>query len=125
AIEHLAGVHVNDAGTAVALIIHRDQRLMLYTQDATHFAAVGGFLKGGDQFVFGRGFFDVGDEIDQGDSGGGNAHGKAIKLAFEFRDHQRHSFSRTRGGRDHVHSGSTGTTQILVRQVKNLLVVGV
>src|SRR6202041_2211319 len=55
----------------------------------------------------------------------GNAHRVAIEFAFEGGDDQVQGFGSARGAGDHVDRSGAGAAKILVRQVEELLIVGV
>ena len=66
-----------------------------------------------------------GDQIDHGDVRGRNAHRVAVQLALQFRHHQADRLGGAGGGRDHVDRGGAGAAQILVREIEDVLIVGV
>ena len=57
--------------------------------------------------------------------GRGHAHGVAVELALQFRNHQVQRLGRSRGRRNHRKRRGARAAQVLVRQIEQLLVVGV
>src|SRR5215470_2577751 len=76
-------------------------------------------------FLSGGGLLSEGYQVYDGDVGRGNAHGVAVELAFEFREHQSDGLGRARGGGDHGKSRRPRPAQVLMGQVEYALVVGV
>src|SRR6202008_1216725 len=67
----------------------------------------------------------LGDEVYDGDVGGGDAHGHAADLPLHLREHQPGGLGGAGGGGDDGHGGGAGAAQVLVGKVENVLVVGV
>ena len=70
-------------------------------------------------------FLEGADQVHHGDVGGRHADGEAVQLAFQFRENQGDGLGGAGGGRDHGNGGGPGAAQILVRQVEDVLIVGV
>ena len=105
----------------IAQEIRTDQGFVADIEDTFHWSGRG--CGKGVQQVFGvaRGA-NFGDEIDYTDRGCGNAHGHAVKLAFKLWHNQRHSSGSAGCGRNNVHAGGPGASQILMNEVKDALV---
>src|SRR3954465_7464365 len=67
----------------------------------------------------------MGHEIYDGYRWGGHAQGETVELAFKLGQYEGNGAGGTRRGRDYVERGGTGATQVLVRVIKDHLVVGV
>ena len=65
------------------------------------------------------------DQVDHRHVRRRHAHGDAVELALQLRQHLAHGRGRAGGGRDHRQSGRARAAQVLVRQVEQVLVVRV
>ena len=63
--------------------------------------------------------------VDERDIRRRHAHGDAVELALQFRQHERDGFGRAGRSRNHRERGGARAAQILVRQIEQLLVVRV
>ncbi len=115
---------VDDRGMRVAAVVDRDQRRVLHVQDALHRARGGGAHRAVD-VVDGDRLLDQGHQVDARDVRRRHAHRDAVELALEGGQH----LADGRGGagrrRDDRHRGGAGAAHVLVRQVEQVLVVGV
>ena len=78
-------------------------------------------------YLFGgsRVFLEDSDEIHHRNVGSRYAHGVAVELAVKFGNHQADGFRGASRRWNQVQRSSTGAAQILVRKIKDALVVGV
>ena len=108
----------------MAAKIARYQRLVAIGQDASE-AMIGCFLERGIDFFGGRGFFEIRDQVDDGNGRRWDPKGDAIESAAQFRnDKPDGSGGPSRRGHD-VHRRRTGPSEVSVHQVQNALIVGV
>src|SRR5690606_15260962 len=68
---------------------------------------------------------ELDDQVGDGAGRDRDAHGHAVQLALQLRQHQRGGLRGAGGGRDDVIGGGTRATQGLVREGQDPLVVGV
>src|SRR6185437_6801361 len=116
---------IHNGGAGIAAVVHGDQFRVLIAQVALERGGRGGLLHGGVHLL-GRGLLlHPGHQVHHRDIGGGHAHGKAVQLAFQFRNHQVQRLGGAGGGGNHAQSGGAGTAQVLVREIQDDLVVGV
>src|SRR5690625_2300372 len=123
--DHLGEPGVEDRGVRVIDDVLGDDRVLGVLEDALPLRLLrGGLHRGvdgldGDLLLRGEG------EVGGGAGRGGDAHGVAVQLALEVREHEGDGLGRTGGGRDHVEGGGAGAAQVLVRAVLEVLVGGV
>src|SRR5204862_5370002 len=101
-----------------------DEFLFGVTKDALHGAAGGGFQGGVDGF-FCRWLVDENGEIHDADVGSGYAHGIAVELALQFGNDEVEGFGGAGGAGNHVDGSGTRAAEVLVREVEEVLGVGV
>ena len=88
--------------------------------------AFGGCLHSGVDLLDGDLALKLDRQVDHGAVGRGNARCEAVELALASSGRtKRHGASGARGGRDHGHGCGAGAAQVLMRQVEDLLIVGV
>lgn len=120
-VERDTGLGVKDGGLGGTNEIGRDELVLGVTQDALEFT-LGSGLHGGLDFLVGGGLFDSGDQVDDGDVGGGDSESHTGQLAVEFGDDLADSLGGTGGGRDDVGASTSTTSPVLVgRTVDGLL----
>src|ERR1035437_282529 len=115
---------VEDARRRVGDDVGRDDRVLGVGQDPLQRAFGCRLDRGVDLFLGGRGL-QLDGQVRGRTGGQRHPHGIAVKLALELRHHQGDCLGRTSGGRDHVQGGSAGASQVFVRVVQHVLVVGV
>ncbi len=71
------------------------------------------------------GFSNSSGQVDHRHGRGGHAQGIAVQLASQVGDHQLERLGSTRRGGDDAHGSGARPAQVAVRQVQDLLVVGV
>src|ERR1035437_1081306 len=100
AVRHLGERGVENAGMRIVVEVHRHQRFRVVDKDALQ--AAFGRVFHHLVYLIGRGR-EVGDEgeIDGGYVDGGHAHGVALQLAVQRRQHQAPRCRRAGLGRDH------------------------
>ena len=81
AVDNGGELPVDDGGAAVALQVHRHQRILAVAQDALQLP-LGGGAQGCVDLLFGHRLLHVGDEVDDGHGGSGHAQCKAVKFAL-------------------------------------------
>src|SRR5689334_9976285 len=91
---------IDDGGTVVAAIVHRNELLGFVSQNAFHRSIRGG-LQGLVNFVNTGAFLHEGDQIHHRDVGSRDSHCKTIQLALEIRDDKMQRLGRSGRGRDH------------------------
>src|SRR5436190_7609209 len=115
---------VDDRAPAVALEVHRHERLVRHAKDA--FERPGGRGPEGVVELLDRGRpADVGREVDDADRRSRHAQAEPVELALEVGDDERESLRRAGRRWDDVLPGAAGAARILVRDVEDALVVGV
>src|SRR5262249_47009725 len=82
-------------------------------------------LEGGVDLFLGDLTAELDDEVGDGTGRDRDAHGDAVQLALELREHQGGGLGGTGGGRDDVLGGGTRAAQVLVREVQDAVVVRV
>ena len=76
-------------------------------------------------YLHGNLAFKLDREIDHRSVRGGDARRETVELAGKLGEDERHRTSSAGGGGDHRHGGGAGTAQILMREIEDLLIVGV
>ncbi len=108
----------------IALLVDRDDRVFRIEQNVFHRAErrfVEGRVDRGDVAVF----LGFDGQVHQRDIRRGDADREAVDLALELRQHQMQRLGRAGAGWDHRHGGCAPAPQVFVRQIEQLLVVGV
>ncbi len=82
-------------------------------------------LERGVHFFLGGLLRDLEHHVHDRDVRRGHAERHAVELALQFRQHEGHCLGRARRGRDDGHACGARPAEVLVRQVEELLVVGV
>ena len=109
---------------SIAAKINRHQLVVRAEQDALE-RPVGGVEKRGIHLV-GRGLaIEERRQIDRGDVRRGDAHRDAVEPPLELRQHFAHSRRRAGRGRDNRERGRPRAPKVLVRQIEQVLIVGV
>ena len=115
---------VDDRGIRIGLEVGRDEFFFGVAENSLHRAIRGGLQRGVDGFHGGR-LLDEHREVDDADVRRRNAHRVAVELAFECGNDQVQSLGRAGGARNHVERSGASAAKILVRQIEELLIVGV
>src|SRR6266481_373239 len=116
------GIH--DGGIRIALEVGGDELFFGVSKNTFHWSAGGSFQGGVDGFFCG-GLVDENGQVHDADVGRGHAHGVAVEFALQFGNDEVQSLRSARRAGNHVDGGGAGAAQILVREVEELLVVGV
>ena len=104
--------------------VHRHQRLGVVAQDALQLA-LGGRLENAVDLVHGGRPGRREGQVYHRDVNRRDAHGKAVQLPIEFREHQADGGGGPGLRGNHRHGGRTGPPQILVIHVGQDLIIGV
>src|SRR6266511_4146907 len=115
---------VEDRGRRVAVVVDRDGRLLGVPVHALQ-RALGGLLKRRVDLLDRRRLLELDREVDERDVRRRDAHGRAVELPLERRDHLGDRLGGAGGGRDHRQRRGARAAQVLVRQVEEVLVVRV
>jgi len=116
---------IDDRAIRRAFEIHRDEFLFAVADDAFEIAARRSPAQDRVEFVLGRRFLHDRDEIDHRDDRRGNAQRETVEGAFDLGDREVERFRCARRGRHDIGRGVARATQVLVRRVEDVLVVGV
>src|SRR5512141_1816962 len=128
-LHHLPADHLGREGVEagrgrVVVEIDRDERLVHVLQDPLH-GPLGGLLHRRVD-LFRRGALrQLRRQVHHGNVRGGDADRHPVELSLQLGDDERDGLGGSRGRRDHRHSRGARPSQVLVRQVADLLVVGV
>src|SRR5437879_2156402 len=122
--DNLGVFGIDDRGIRIALEVGGDEFLFGVAEDALHWTVGGGFESGVYGFL-GGGLVDEDGEVDNANVGRGHAHGIAVELAFQFGDHEMQGFGGPGRAGNHVYRCGARAAQVLVRQVEQLLIVGI
>ena len=112
-VELDAGLFVEGGGAGLAAEVGGDDGVAGVAEDALELA-FGGLLHGGADFLVGGGLLKLAGEVDEGDVGGGNAHGHAGELAVEGGEHLADGLGGAGGGGDHVLKDATAAAPVLL-----------
>ena len=108
----------------VAFEVDRDEFVVRHGEDPFQRSVCRG-RKRAVHFLCGRRLVQDGGEIDERHVGRGHADGDAVQLSFELGEHFTNRDRRAGRRRNHRQRGRTRAPQVLVRQVEQLLIVGV
>ena len=117
------GQAVDDGRAWVGVVVDGNEWLVAVAEDALHWA-FGGFLEQAVDLFDGEIFFDLEDDVSQGDVWRWHAQREAVHLAVELRDDLAHGFGGTGGRWDDGLGAAAGATWVLVTGVEVFLVVG-
>src|SRR5690606_15666589 len=93
------GEEIDDGAVGIADVVHTHEWHVGDSEDAVEWAA-GGLAECLVDAVDGDVLLGLEGEVDDGDVGGGHAHGDAIDSALELGEHERGCASGAGGGRD-------------------------
>src|SRR4029079_16120299 len=110
---------VDDRAPAVALEVHRDERLVGDAEDALHRAGLRRAEGVVELLDRGRAA-DIRSEVDDADGRGRDAQAEPVELALEVRDDERERLRRTCRRRDDFLSGAPGAARVAMGDVEDV-----
>src|SRR5207248_5169992 len=122
--DHFGVLGVDNGRVGIAFEVGGDQFFLGVAENALHGAICGSFQSRVDR-ILGRGLVDEDGQVHHAHVGRGHTHGVAVELAFQLRDNEMQCFRGTGGTGNQVQGSGARATQILVRQIKQPLIVGV
>jgi hypothetical protein len=124
ATDNIGEAGVKDAGVRIGNDVLKNKVFFAVSKDTLKFA-FSSLLHSSVNFFNRYVLLEDSNEVGQGTGRSRNAEGSTVEEALELRNNFTDSLSSTRGGWDDVDSSGTSATWILVRKVKDTLVVGV
>ncbi|MCF0253498.1 MAG: FAD-dependent oxidoreductase, partial [Duodenibacillus sp.] len=115
---------LEDGAARVVVEVDRHERLVVVAEHAAHGLGLARGLHHGVDLLDARRAQRREDQVDEGDVDGRHAHGVALELAVQVRQHQAHGLGGARLRRDHAVAGGAGAAHVLVVDVGDVLVVG-